>query len=549
MVNNERDDARDDAGEAEEQKPSDPKPRVRPEDPALEEIASLGAYAADTPQTKENGAAPEKASDPAAASPETTGDESGASEAASPQEDSDTPLDEADEMSPEPEEDPSPVSDPEPDTEMDPELDPEPSAEADPELDPEAVSEPEIEPDTDPEPDTELDTEAAAEPTSEVTSEPTPEAAAPPRKEVVVRQEGLKGGLIGGAIAVAVGFAVAQVTMDGTSKETVAALSASVTAQSEQLNELAAQVAEMPAGGASSSPAPDRQQFANVERLAAELQAGLAALEEARAGISATRDDLNARMEAFAADVTARLAEVEIPTVDLGAADAAISGAVQAYKDEVAALRDETRARFEALSADVQSQLGAGSAAIVEALEANQRLEEERAAREAAAQAAEAAAQRAVALSQLQVALENGAPFADALAQLPDVPAPLPDLAESGVPTQADLEEAFPPLAREALSNALRSADTSGAESRISAFLRTQLGMRSLVPKEGDDPDAVLSRIEAAVSAGDLTAAVETAGTLPDSAKAVLADWVALVEKRNSALAAAAALADSLNTN
>ena len=222
MVNNERDDAKDDAGEAEEQKPSDPKPRVRPEDPALEEIASLGAYAADTPQTKENGAAPEKASDPAAASPETTGDESGAIEAASPQEDSDTPLDEADEMSPEPEEDPSPVSDPEPDTEMDPELDPEPSAEADPELDPEAVSEPE----TEPEPDTELDTEAAAEPTSEVTSEP----AAPPRKEVVVRQEGLKGGLIGGAIAVAVGFAVAQVTMDGTSKETVAALSASVTA-------------------------------------------------------------------------------------------------------------------------------------------------------------------------------------------------------------------------------------------------------------------------------------------------------------------------------
>ena len=48
MVNNERDDARDDAGEAEEQKPSEPKPRVRPEDPALEEIASLGAYAADT---------------------------------------------------------------------------------------------------------------------------------------------------------------------------------------------------------------------------------------------------------------------------------------------------------------------------------------------------------------------------------------------------------------------------------------------------------------------------------------------------------------------
>jgi hypothetical protein len=535
VVNNERDDARDDAGEAEEQKPSDPKPRVRPEDPALEEIASLGAYAADTPQTKENGAAPEKASDPAAASPETTGDESGASEAASPKEDSDTPLDEADEMSPEPEEDPSPVSDSEPDTEFDPELDPEPSAESDSELDPEAVSEPETEPDT------ELDTEP--------TSEPTPEPAAPPRKEVVVRQEGLKGGLIGGAIAVAVGFAVAQVTMDGTSKETVAALSASVTAQSEQLNELAAQVAEMPAGGASSGPAPDRQQFANVERLAAELQAGLAALEEARAGISATRDDLNARMEAFAADVTARLAEVEIPTVDLGAADAAISGAVQAYKDEVAALRDETRARFEALSADVQSQLGAGSAAIVEALEANQRLEEERAAREAAAQAAEAAAQRAVALSQLQIALENGAPFADALAQLPDVPAPLPDLAESGVPTQADLEEAFPPLAREALSNALRSADTSGAESRISAFLRTQLGMRSLVPKEGDDPDAVLSRIEAAVSAGDLTAAVETAGTLPDSAKAVLADWVALVEKRNSALTAAAALADSLNTN
>ena len=76
--------------------------------------------------------------------------------------------------------------------------------------------------------------------------------------------------------------------------------------------------------------------------------------------------------------------------------------------------------------------------------------------------------------------------------------------------------------------------------SKLGAFLKSQVATRSLEPMEGEGTDAVLSRINAALGDGDLDTVTSEAGTLPDSARAPLADWISSVETRKSVLDALA---------
>ena len=86
------------------------------------------------------------------------------------------------------------------------------------------------------------------------------------------------------------------------------------------------------------------------------------------------------------------------------------------------------------------------------------------------------------------------------------------------------------------------AADTGG----VGSFFQRQLGARSVTPREGDDPDAVLSRIEAAVKAGDLSTALTEAEALPPEAQDAMGDWLSQATTRNDAVTAAKALADTL---
>ncbi len=156
------------------------------------------------------------------------------------------------------------------------------------------------------------------------------------------------------------------------------------------------------------------------------------------------------------------------------------------------------------------------------------------------------------ALANIMAALDSGAPFAEAAAELSSVtgaplPAPLPDMAEDGVPTLAALQESFPEAARAALDLAIRAGVEEGSIGRAQAFLRTQLGVRSLEPKQGDDPDAVLSRAEAALHQGRIATALSELTALPEAAQPALADWISTAKARAAALEAGRALATQLN--
>jgi hypothetical protein len=154
-------------------------------------------------------------------------------------------------------------------------------------------------------------------------------------------------------------------------------------------------------------------------------------------------------------------------------------------------------------------------------------------------------AKSSAALGQLRAALDTGGAYTASLSLLPDadIPAALSDFAQTGLPTLANLKSSFPQSARQALEAALRANAGESWTERVGTFLRNQTGARSLTPREGTDPDAILSRAEAALAAADLGSALQEIATLPPDAQSAMADWTSLAERRRAASAAIDALA------
>lgn len=230
-------------------------------------------------------------------------------------------------------------------------------------------------------------------------------------------------------------------------------------------------------------------------------------------------------LEAQSSETSTRLDE-------LYARPAEGEGATQpdpALEQELSALREalaEQRAEIENLASTAQEQ----------------RAEAEMSAQEAMTRAA---------LSRIGAALDSGAGFAAAVADLRDagveVPGDLKAVAADGVEPLASLQERFPELAREALAKARQASGEATGD--VMGFLRAQLGLRSLEPREGSDPDAVLSRAEAALRDGRLTDTLAEVEQLPEEARAVLSGWIGDATTRRNATAAAEALAQTLNSN
>ncbi len=159
-------------------------------------------------------------------------------------------------------------------------------------------------------------------------------------------------------------------------------------------------------------------------------------------------------------------------------------------------------------------------------------------------------AQARAAMTQIITSVESGAPFSAALTELEaiggaDIASVLKDNAEKGVPTLSSLQSEFPEFARKALA----AARTESTEGGLGAFLERQLGARSITPQEGDGADAILSRAEFAVKAGQLGDALTELGALPDAALAEITGWTGNAETRVAAKQAAQDLMSALSTN
>ena len=263
------------------------------------------------------------------------------------------------------------------------------------------------------------------------------------------------------------------------------------------------------------------------------------------------------------ADLAARFDALDTRVTDLRAAsdrlaDQALSGDALP-EDVIVALTS----RIDAQSAQTDAALEAARAQFAEEVAAlTQELDDRRAEAEsllAEAQAAQAAAQaqadsasKAAAVQAdmvaLQNAIDNGLPFADVLGRIAasgvEIPAGLSDVAADGVTPLAVLIETYPEAARAALA-AAREGQVTG----VTSFLQKQLGARSVTPREGADPDAILSRAEAAAQAGDLAKALTELDALPDGAKTQMESWTRSAQARDAAIAAMSALAAALAAN
>ncbi len=316
------------------------------------------------------------------------------------------------------------------------------------------------------------------------------------------RRGGFAGAVLGGLIAAGAGFGVAQYVPNGWPLADTSALSVQLAEQAKQIEALRALI-----------PSPDTS-----------LQDRVLALE------SLPVADLSP-FDARLATLESRLTSIEAMPVGLGASPAAVAaqdGALKALQAEVQALKAaSTPANVQAITAKAEEQLKQAEASAAQI----------KVDAEALAKAAEARA----ALGRLQAALDSGAAYAAVLPDLTALPAILTDNADTGLPTLATLQDGFPEAARAALEAALRANMGESWSERVTSFLRTQTGARSLEPRQGNDPDAILSRAEAALTQGDLPAALAEIATLPPEAQPAMADWRMLAERR---LAAAKAVAD-----
>jgi hypothetical protein len=121
--------------------------------------------------------------------------------------------------------------------------------------------------------------------------------------------------------------------------------------------------------------------------------------------------------------------------------------------------------------------------------------------------------------------------------------------AATGVPTLQSLTDSFPDAARAALEAALKAQMGASWTDRALTFLRTETGIRSLDPREGNDPDAVLSRAEAAVQDDRLAEALAELAALPPEGQAAMQPWVDQAKVRIAALAATTEIAPHLAGN
>ncbi|MEI4471935.1 hypothetical protein [Frigidibacter sp. MR17.24] len=255
------------------------------------------------------------------------------------------------------------------------------------------------------------------------------------------------------------------------------------------------------------------------------------------------------QLEQTLADQRARIATLESEVSALRSA--------QPMPDGTAALSDEIVSRLDALEAgqggggagldDLRAQIAALSDRLDNASDlsgAEDRI------REAQAQAEELArqAQARAALSHLQAALESGAALDGPRADLTAAGVTVPAALQGTLPSTDELADAFPEAARDGLSASLAATRADGSlGDRALAYLQSATGARSLTPHEGSDPDAVLSRAEAAVQAGDLSGAVAEIGALPPAGQEAMAPWTERARARIAADEAVAGIASGLN--
>ena len=340
-------------------------------------------------------------------------------------------------------------------------------------------------------------------------------AAAETAERPGVKRGGFATALLGGVLAASFGF---------------------VAGQGQWLNSV------LPAALQSAAPVD----LTELEQGQAEIVAVLAALKPQ---IDANKTPDLSLVEAFIATEIQKLSSQMRPVLDR---IAKMEPQLEAFENRVLALekRPITDAASPAAVAAYETELANLQRSLVAQREDVQKMVAKAQALDATSAEAVRIASAQTMLAQLRSGLDAGTAYRSVLNDLEGlgvaIPVELVEPADLGVATLTSLSSDFVPAARAALAAAREDNSGSGG---LLAYVQRHLGARSVTPRDGDDPDAILSRAEAAIAVGKLEDALAEIQALPAPARTVLMDWETAAKTRQAAVAAADALAHSLNAN
>lgn len=251
---------------------------------------------------------------------------------------------------------------------------------------------------------------------------------------------------------------------------------------------------------ASSSPAPDAQLMARLD------------------GMQKAIDSLSASLAALQSAATSTEAAIRM----VSDAQGRNAGTLTSLSADLTAATEESRRSLDALKAE------AGE--LTQRLAAVETTMGDATAREMAA--------RAVAVSALRTAVDAGKPFETELAALraslpegTDI-ALLESHAAQGIAPQQKLMAEFAPVARAIHATFAKPAEDGSILGSLTSSAASIFTVRGPGDASGQGPEAALRRMENAVSAGDLPAALAAYDELPEAGKAAGADWAASARAR-----------------
>ncbi len=254
----------------------------------------------------------------------------------------------------------------------------------------------------------------------------------------------------------------------------------------------------------------------------AQLRDSVTSLKQSVAELS-DREPVPAPDAAAVSDLKTRLATL---SDDVAALKSASPVDTSAVASEVADLKQ----RVDLLSTRVDNASGDDRLAAIEAKLAalSQKID------------AAAALAPAVAADALATALDSGRPFTTELAALKtlgidqDAVQALAPHADSGLPTLAHLRGEFE-TAVAAIDLSTPIPDGTGVVDRLFKSARSLVAVRPAHPTAGADPAAIVTRIRAALEAGDLQTALKEWDGLPADVQTATAGWQRDAKARNDA--------------
>ena len=347
---------------------------------------------------------------------------------------------------------------------------------------------------------------------------PSPKAA--PRNGARSLLAGAVGGIVVSALGLGAGYTLLTSKADGSdtgnrlgaleaqARQTNDALGAEANRESAAVASLDKRIAALEASAGASNTADLDKRVTVLEA----ASAGNSAAGDATQRLAAQAKDLRADVDAEKGqlpDLSARLAKLEsdAPKATAAGSDlAALAARIDKIEGALAAPKSETRVAAEQPAA-------ADNATTIAII-------------------AEVAEER----------LRSGAAFAPELAAMQrlgvDAAALAPlEAVVNGAPTNTALAASFDAVAPHVLA-ATSQPDTGSVTDRFLAHLHNLVKVRELNETTGDDPQALVSQIEAGSRRGDIGAALASFDKLPEAARKAAGDWPTLARARQAAEAA-----------